>query len=46
MIGIVEFFRVLFLVEGLMNLNDVIVGGNVEVGNVLVLEEVYAVFVR
>lgn len=32
--------------EGLMNPNDVIVGGNVEVGNALALEEAYAAPVR
>ena len=33
-------------VEGLMNPNDVIVGGNAEVGNALALEEAYAAPVR
>ena len=33
-------------VEGLMNPNDVIVGGNVEDGNALALEEAYAAPVK
>ena len=44
--GTAEFPTVSPPVEVLMNPNDVIVGGNVEVGNALALEEAYAAPVR
>lgn len=44
--GTAELPRVSPPVEGLINPNDVIVGGNVEDGNALALEEAYAAPVK